>query len=224
MSSNYPTYSDLELAAAYKQQPDNDIIAEFYTRYKRVIFKKAVYWNYKYCQSRLNAEIIEDFVTEVFTKIIYQLTKYNIDSNFKSWLFTLAHSLFIDTIRKEALTLAYFDLNNENILNLEVESEEPDSLLSRKWPENEQQQSIQDIFSTLDHYQIDATDFIIKCIETLSNQEQKICLYHFYINHLTYKSIVKETGFEEKKVKTNLQHGKKQLQRSIIQALSQLNK
>lgn len=224
MSLDFSTYSDLELAAAYKQTPNNKIIAELYERHKRLIFKKAVYWNYKYCQSRLNTEVIEDFVSDVFTKLINKLSKHSIDTNFKSWLVTLSHSLFIDTVKKESVNLVYFDLEDENILDIEVESDEADSLLIRKEVENGQILNTQDIFAILDAQHIDITDFITHCIENIPNQEQKICLHHFYLNRLTYKAIVEKTGFEEKKVKTNLQHGKKQLQRSIINALSQLNK
>jgi RNA polymerase sigma-70 factor (ECF subfamily) len=49
-----------------------------------------------------------------------------------------------------------------------------------------------------------------KCIETLVS-EQKACVQLFYMQQKCYKEIVQLTGFDDNKVKSYIQNGKRNL-------------
>jgi RNA polymerase sigma-70 factor (ECF subfamily) len=48
------------------------------------------------------------------------------------------------------------------------------------------------------------------CLEAL-NEEQKQCITMFYFENRSYRQISEETGLEEKKVKSHIQNGKRNL-------------
>lgn len=219
MPHNYSSMSDLDLAAIYYHQPDQKIIAEFYERYKIDVYKQVVYWNFKYCKGNLNQNIIEDTVTEVFAKLIRQLARYEINSNFRAWLMSLARGLFIDMLPKET---KHQNALEEKNLPIEVENDATDRLLEQKGQQWIPQNRIDDLLYLLDNKQIDIEYWIAQCIESLPNEEQKTCLYWFFIEKCPYKTICEKTGFDVKKVKSALQYGKINLQKAIIKAAQTL--
>ncbi len=85
-------------------------------------------------------------------------------------------------------------------LNKSLEKIEYTENLNHETPETEDYNSISDA----------------KIKEALNKlkYEQKICVELFYFDNLSYKEIAEKTGFEEKKIKSSIQNGKRNL--SII--------
>jgi RNA polymerase sigma factor (sigma-70 family) len=219
----YKQMLDIDLAAMFYRQPDNAIIGELYTRYKREVFKYGVYCNFKYCQNALSREVIEDFTTDVFARLFQQLAQYQISTNFKGWLMRSAHNLFMDLLKKEML---YVDLNRDNEAEIEkkieitVENEDFGSLLDKASVlAIDTGLGVEEIIALLNKREIDIMSFLARCMEYIDNKEQKICLYHFYIEQKTYKEISQITDYDLKKVKSALQHGKRALQHTIIRVI-----
>lgn len=216
---DYRHLSDIELAAAFRRQADNAIIGELYTRYRTDIFKYGLYCNYKYCQNTLNRELIEDFTADVFARLFKQLQQYEVNSNFKNWLMRSAHNLFMDMIKREAHYVHTDDDKEiEKNIGAVVENDNFDSLLSIN---DKPEPNTTEIIDLLNKQAIDINAFLAHCLENIGNKEQQICLYHFYFEQLTYKEISNLTGFDLKKVKTALQHGKRTLQNAVLKAVHQ---
>jgi RNA polymerase sigma-70 factor (ECF subfamily) len=83
-----------------------------------ILFKylKTLYsFSYKIVGDKAMAE---DITQETFIKVWNNLKKYKISSNFKSWLFSIAHNTAIDYLRKnKELVFSNFDEENgQNII------------------------------------------------------------------------------------------------------------
>lgn len=218
----YRHLSDLELAATFRQLADNQIIGELYMRYRRDVYRYGVYCNYKYCQNSLNRDVLEDFTTDVFTRLFQQLIQYEITSNFKSWLIRSAHNLFMDMLKKESrYVYSENDIEIEKKIDHEVENESFERLLSIDTLTVGTDVTVEGIIAVLNNRKVDINGFLGRCIEHINNAEQRICLYQFYIEQHTYKEISQLTGFDLKKVKSALQHGKRALQNTVITLVKQ---
>jgi len=53
-------------------------------------------------------------------------------------------------------------------------------------------------------------EYLNKAIDSL-NEEQKLCIELFYLKDLSYKEITDQTGWNENKVKSHIQNGKRNL-------------
>jgi RNA polymerase sigma factor (sigma-70 family) len=125
----------------------------------------------------------KDAAMQIFEKLVETLKDHEV-LQFKSWLYvtTRNHCLMQLRQKKSKGQIVSDDfMENELILHLE---EEPDNeFVSVK---------------------------LEKCIEELIN-EQKYCVQLFYLQQKCYKEIVQQTGFDDNKVKSYIQNGKRNL-------------
>jgi RNA polymerase sigma factor (sigma-70 family) len=129
-------------------------------------------------------EACKDAVMAIFEQMITDLAKHDVQ-NFRSWLHTVTR--------------------NYCLMQLRQNKEDLDEDISDKFMEKA------DDSHQVDEFMIDLQlNHLESCLSTL-NEEQQICIRMFYIDEKSYKEIVAETGFDENKVKSYIQNGKRNL-------------
>jgi RNA polymerase sigma-70 factor (ECF subfamily) len=138
----------------------------------------------KYFSDREDAQ---DAVMQIFEKLIADLPRYEV-RNFKSWLYVLTknHCLMEIRSRKSA---------GKRLEGLKTEQEFMESVEDLH-PIDREDQSIEDALKD--------------CVEKLKH-EQKLCIELFYYQKLCYQEIAGKLKMDEKKVKSYLQNGKRNL-------------
>jgi RNA polymerase sigma-70 factor (ECF subfamily) len=171
---------------------DEELLVEFSSSHDLEIlgklYLKYMHLVYGVCLKYLkNREEAMDAVMQIFEKLITDIPKQRIE-NFRSWLHVVTR--------------------NYCFMQLRTKSGEDEKLkewfLINKYVENEHYSHPIDN----DQYKIDKQ--LADCIEKL-NDEQKECITRFYYENRCYKEIAVDLGIDEKKVKSNLQNGKRNL-------------
>lgn len=126
----------------------------------------------------------KDAVMQIFEKLLDSLKEHEI-AHFKSWLYVTAKNHCLMAIRSRKGR--NFQEFSADIMENGVSAHQDDE------PEME---------SNLVKLE--------KCIEHLA-AEQKHCVTLFYLQHKCYKEIVEITGFDDNKVKSYIQNGKRNL-------------
>ena len=134
-----------------------------------------------------NREEAKDAVTQIFERLIIEIPKFEIQ-NFKSWLFVVTKNFCLMEIRKEKASKNRFEK-----FSIEQNMESTELL----HPIDEDKNS--SLQENLKH-----------CIERLK-KEQKDCVQLFYYQEQGYKEIAEELEIAEKKVKSYIQNGKRNL-------------
>ena len=138
----------------------------------------------KYLGDRDHAQ---DAVIEIFEKLVTVLPDQEV-MNFKSWLYVITknHCLMEIRSRKSA---------DRRLEGLKTEQEFMESEADLH-PIDREDDSMEEALKA--------------CIEQLKS-EQKRCIQLFYYKQLCYQEIARELKMEEKKVKSHLQNGKRNL-------------
>jgi len=139
----------------------------------------------KYLQDR---EGSKDAVMQIFEKLIIEIPKNDI-KNFKSWLYVVSKNHCLMHLRSEKTKgeqKKKFAIEQEIFMEYEEELHPIDE----------------------DNPDIDAA--LRDCIERLKHEQQK-CIQLFYLEEKSYKEICDLLKLEEKKVKSFLQNGKRNL-------------
>ena len=141
----------------------------------------------KYLKDREEAK---DAVMQIFEKLVTSLRAHEV-ANFKSWLYVTSRNHCLMQLRaqkgKNFQEITEVFMETGTELHLE-DGSEMESNLSK----------------------------LENCIEQLV-AEQKTCVRLFYIQEKCYKEIVALTGFDDNKVKSYIQNGKRNLKRCMDQ-------
>lgn len=157
------------------------------------LFQRYIHLVFSVCQKYLkNVTDSKDAVMEIFEKAIEDLKKYEV-TNFKRWLYSTTINYCNYKIKKQTSQIT-LEKNFEKYENFCVENPEFYTLLY----ERETQ------FKKLE-----------TAIEQL-NDAQKICIDLFYLHRNSYRQISETTGYSIKQVKSNIQNGKKNLQKMLV--------
>lgn len=176
--------TDEELLSEFRNGGDLKVLGELYSRYMHLVYGVCL----KYLK---NNEEAKDGVMQIFEKLITEVTRHDI-INFRSWLHVVTKNYCLMQIRsarsdKEKLSEWINDpeIFMENLVELHPldEGEEVRSALNA---------AIED------------------CIKKL-NEDQKSCIRQFYFEDRCYREISGNLGMDEKKVKSHLQNGKRNL-------------
>jgi RNA polymerase sigma-70 factor (ECF subfamily) len=138
----------------------------------------------KYFQDREEAK---DAVMQIFEKLISDLPGHEV-RNFKSWLYVLTKNYCLMQIRSKKST----------------EGRMEGYKIEQQFMESEPE------LHPLDKEEASVEEALKKCIEQLK-AEQKQCIQLFYYQKLCYQEIADKLKMNEKKVKSYLQNGKRNL-------------
>lgn len=138
----------------------------------------------KYLGSREDAQ---DAVMQVFEKLVTEIPKHEV-KNFRSWLYVLVKNHCFMELR--ARKTEGRRMEGYKTVQLIMESEEEVHPLDREDPALE--------------------DAVKECMEKLK-EEQRRCIELFYYEKKCYREISEELRINEKKVKSFLQNGKRNM-------------
>lgn len=177
----YDDVSDELLAQRFKDSGDLDVLGTLYERYLHLIYGVCL----KYLQNREEAQ---DAVTGIFEKLIVELPKQEVKT-FKSWLYVLTKNYCLMQIRSQKSTsrkMEAWQMEQEYF----VESNEE--------------------LHPIDEDEASMNKKLIECLQKLKDEQQK-CIQLFYFENKSYREISSMTKLEEKKVKSYIQNGKRNL-------------
>ena len=173
--------SDEELINEFSATGDLKVLGELYEGYMHLVYGVCL----KYLKDR---EESMDAVMQIFEKLIVEIPKQKIN-NFRSWLHVVTKNYCLMQLRSkksEDQRFIEWTLDPENFM-------ENDTYLH---PVDKEDHEIDKVLAD--------------CIERLKD-EQKECIRQFYYEDRCYSEIAKNLGIDEKKVKSNLQNGKRNL-------------
>jgi RNA polymerase sigma-70 factor (ECF subfamily) len=173
--------SEEELLAEFRSSGDLELLGELYSGYMHLVYGVCL----KYLKDRDSSM---DAVMQIFEKLITEIPRHNIE-NFRSWLHVVTKNYCLMQLRSEKM-------QNEKMAQWIIES--PDFM------ENDPE------MHPIDE-EISGTDKALEdCIERLK-EEQKSCIRLFYYENRCYNEIADTLNLDEKKVKSYLQNGKRNL-------------
>ncbi len=178
---NISQANDRLLIEEYRQKNDKNLIGELFKRYTGFVFLISM----KYLK---NEDQSKDAVMQIFEKLFDDLLLHDID-NFKAWLHTVTRNHCLGILRKKQSLQKHENHIKENMIFMENRTEE------HHINENKTEKDIKNLE---------------KALQKLK-PEQKICIQLFYLDEKSYKEIVEITGFPDKKVKSYIQNGKRNL-------------
>lgn len=172
---------DDALLTNYRSFGSMEVIGELFNRYGHLVFGVCL----KYLR---NEDEAKDACMQIFEKLITELRKSEI-SQFKAWLHTVTRNHCLIHIRKN------ISIETNREIYLKNFSEE-----------------FVNFWSEMNHIQEAETE-MKKLHEALDKleEEQRLCLDLIYFQDKSYKEISEITGFDQNKVKSYIQNGKRNL-------------
>jgi RNA polymerase sigma-70 factor, ECF subfamily len=173
--------SDAELLDEFRSGNDPVVLGELYSDYMHLVYGVCL----KYLKDRDESK---DAVMQIFEKLLTEIPRHNIE-NFRSWLHVVTknHCLMQLRARKS---------HDEKLGEWAA-----DSIV---FMENEEE------LHPIDGDSSEIDKALEDCIEKL-REEQKHCIRLFYYENNCYSEIAIKLGLDEKKVKSHLQNGKRNL-------------
>lgn len=167
------TLADEVLVAKYLNTQDDFLFSILYNRYSSKIYAK--------CVSMLkNMELAQDSTHDIFIKVLTNIAKFNQESKFSTWLFSITYNHCIDQIRKSKKNL---------FVNVEVEK-------------LDQEEEISDVFLMETNLQR------LKNVLGKMSVDEKTILLMKYQDDLSIKEIGDILGKEESATKMRIKRAK----------------
>lgn len=180
---NLKTLSDTQLLDTFIKKGDVNYLGELYSRYLHLVYGVCL----KYFKE---PERSKDAVINIYEKIQTDINRYQV-KNFKSWLHVVTKNYCLMELRKSSSGKLTFVSSDDELTHFmeNVQDLHPIDTENRK---EELEKALQE------------------CIEKLK-QEQKRCIQLFYLQNKCYREISDELNTEEKKIKSFIQNGKRNL-------------
>ncbi len=177
--------SDEELINEFTSMGDLEVLGELYSSYMHLVYGVCL----KYLKK---SEESMDAVMQIFEKLVTEIPKQKIE-NFRSWLHAVTRNYCLMQIRSRK---SLDDKHNEWVFDPGNYMENDSGL------------------HPLDKDEPDIEKALADCIDKLKD-EQKKCIVQFYYEDRCYNEIAENLGIDEKKVKSHLQNGKRNLKLCI---------
>lgn len=162
--------------------------------YLEILFSRYAHLLYLMCEKYFRDEAdSKDAVMEILEKVIIELRLKDV-TNFKNWIYSVTKNHCLMKLRKDKQTNDIFQSEN-NFSKEFMESAHFLHLLSEGSHDSEE---------------------IDKAIGAL-NKDQRTCLELFFFKKKSYNEIAQSTGFTLKKVKSNIQNGKRNLKKLLLE-------
>jgi RNA polymerase sigma-70 factor (ECF subfamily) len=173
--------SDEDLIAEFNSSGNLEVLGDLYHRYMHLVYGVCL----KYFKDRDESM---DAVMQIFEKLIVDVPKQNI-LNFRSWLHVVTKNYCLMQLRSQkSKDEKHNEWVNDNVIFMENDAG----------------------LHPLDEKEPDLEEALMDCVERLKN-EQKECIKQFYFDNKCYNEIAINLGIDEKKVKSYLQNGKRNL-------------
>ncbi|MCJ7447247.1 MAG: sigma-70 family RNA polymerase sigma factor [Bacteroidales bacterium] len=173
--------TDEELLAEFSSSGDLEILGELYPGYIHLVYGVCL----KYLNDRDEAK---DAVMQIFEKLIIEIPRQKIE-NFRSWLHVVTRNYCLMELRSKKS-------HEEKLKEWTIDS--------GNYMENAND------MHPIDKDEPDMEEALADCIEKLK-YEQKKCIRQFYYESRCYNEIAKNLCIDERKVKSHLQNGKRNL-------------
>jgi RNA polymerase sigma-70 factor, ECF subfamily len=173
--------SDNELLARFIDNGDHEILAELYSRYMQLVYGVCM----KYLRNREDAR---DGVIRIYEKIASEPARHQSD-NFRAWLYVVT----------------------KNYCLMEIRSAEHRNQKLAEWQEDQKIfMESDDFLHPVDRDDSETDTALKECIEKLHDLQRR-SVELFYFGNKCYREIAEELLTDEKKVKSLLQNGKRNL-------------
>ncbi|HVN58816.1 MAG TPA: sigma-70 family RNA polymerase sigma factor [Bacteroidales bacterium] len=173
--------SEDELLEVFRKSGDLGALGELYSGYMHLVYGVCL----KYLKDRDESK---DAVMQIFEKLITEIPRHEI-ANFRSWLHVLTKNFCLMQLRS-GKTLQ--EKREEWLAESEFFMEYDHELHPIDENGGEMEAALRD------------------CIDRLK-EDQKSCIRMFYFENKCYNEIAKDLSMDEKKVKSYLQNGKRNL-------------
>lgn len=140
--------------------------------------------------------LAQDVVTDIFEKLIIELKKHDTPQNFRTWLYVVTKNFCLMKLRHDGSKENAFKKMSTEIMDNEF--------------------SLHPIDESDD---VDLSPILAECIKKLK-EEQRKSIELFYYKKLCYKEIAVNLDIAEKKVKSDIQNGKRNLKLCIENTIS----
>jgi RNA polymerase sigma-70 factor (ECF subfamily) len=177
--------NDEDLVNQFSSSGDLEILGELYTRYMPLVYGVCL----KYLKDR---EESRDSVMAIFEKLVTDIPKQKID-NFHGWLHIVTRNYCLMQLRSGKS-------KDEKLQEWVIDATNFMEESSYVHP--------------IDMLAPDMEKALTDCIEGLK-EDQKECIRQFYYENKCYSEIAKNLSLDEKKVKSHLQNGKRNLKLCI---------
>ena len=152
------------------------------------LYNRYIHLVYGVCLKYLNnRDESKDAVNRIFENMISEIPKFEI-KNFRSWIYVVTKNHCLMEIRKNKSEKRRFEKFSEHVFMESTEVLHPID----EAPESNLEEQLK------------------QCIEKLKKEQQK-CIHLFYYEKQCYKEIAEKLDLEEKKVKSYIQNGKRNL-------------
>ncbi|MFZ5940759.1 MAG: RNA polymerase sigma factor [Bacteroidota bacterium] len=173
--------SDEELLERFLESGDNELLGELYSRYMHLVYGVCL----RYFDDR---ERSKDAVMQIFEKLVTELPKHEVRT-FRSWLYVLTKNFCLMELRSD---------RSKEVRYKKFAGEQ------KNFVENEP------FLHPVDEENAGLNRALQQCIERLKD-EQRQCIRLFYFEEKSYREISALLEMDEKKVKSLLQNGKRNL-------------
>lgn len=178
---------DQSILDQFRNNPDPSILGELYSFYMHLVYGVCL----KYLKDR---EKSQDAVMQIFEKLIIEIPKNRIH-NFRSWLYVLTKNHCFMELR-----------SSSSRKEREKKYARDQHIFMESEPE----------LHPVDEDNSELNNALQQCIDKLK-KEQKDCIVLFYYQDKCYREISEILKIEEKKVKSYLQNGKRNLKLCLEQ-------
>ena len=179
--NKYRQRSDDELLKDYRSSGNLEVLGILYERYMHLVYGVCL----KYLHNRDEAK---DGVTSLFEKLIVEIPRHEIRS-FKPWLYVLTKNYCLMKIRSDRTERSRLEsFQNDPTGFMETEAE----------------------MHPIDEADNAMSEALDECINRLK-AEQRSAVILFYYEKRSYREIATEMKRDEKKIKSLIQNGKRNL-------------
>lgn len=182
LKRNKNNKTDNELLDIYLKNNNQEVLGELYSRYMYLVYGVCI----KYFKNRERAK---DAVIELYEKILIEIHKHEI-KNFKSWLYVVTKNYCLMELRKRKPGELILTSSDEELAGFMENKPELHPI------DKERDESLEQALAD--------------CIAKLKAEQQK-CIQLFYYENRCYREIAELLKIEEKKVKSFIQNGKRNL-------------
>lgn len=172
-------------------QHDSSLISQFKSsgelHYLSLLYRRYMPLVYGVCLKYLqHREEAQDAVMDIFEKLSHELKKHDIPVDFKPWLYVVVKNFCLMKLRKSGQEQHLF----KNITPTLVEN------LYFEHPIDEEQEK--------------QSEALQRCMKALKEYQHQ-CVKLFYYENMCYREIANKLQSDEKKVKSGIQNGKRNL-------------